>query len=140
MRGTERPSSLRFPVTRTTKMPIDWVLVLVETVGDSTTLLTEVVCSACRQFVVHVTTGTSSALDSAIERPPQLDWNARVCGVGASPPRSIAGLRMVWIPGVRSKTGSTRRPPVVRTKPSCSPPGDHAGIRSGLGVVIGGGA
>ena len=102
MRGTVRPSSLRLPVTRTTKMPIVWVFVVVETLGESATLETGVPCSTCRQFVVHVTTGTSSALDSAIERPPQLDWNARVCGVGASAPRSIGGLRMAWRPGVRS--------------------------------------
>ena len=89
------------PVTRTTKMPIVWVFVVVETVGCSTTLVSEV-CSDCRHVVVHVTAGTSSALDSAIESPPQLDWIARVCGVGASAPRSIGGLRMAWSPGVRS--------------------------------------
>ena len=49
-------------------------------------------------------------------------------------------FRTVWMPGVLSKTPSVRRPPPWRTKPSLMPSGDHAGIRSGLVVVIGAGA
>ena len=118
IRGTVRPSSLRLPVTRTTKIPIVWILVVVDTTGLSGTFVI-VVCSELRQLLVQVTVGMSSALASAIDRPPQLDWNARVCGVGASGPMSIAGLTIVCRPGVRSKIGSVRRPSaVVRTKAS----------------------
>jgi hypothetical protein len=62
--------------------------------GCSGTLVT-VVFSDVIQELVQVTTGTSSALDSAIESPPQPDWKARVCGLGASAPMSIGGLTIV---------------------------------------------
>ena len=60
------------PVTRTTKMPIAG-LVEVESFGLSYHL-DERGLQRQQAVVVQVTAGTSSALDFAIDSPPQLDW------------------------------------------------------------------
>src|SRR5215210_7186325 len=115
MRGVVRPSSLRVPVTRATKMPI---VVDVEVFGVRLTVWVVLLAdSVCRQLLVQVTVGTSRLLELASDSPPQIDWYARVCGVGASALMTSGGFTRFWIPGVTSKTPSFRLPTVVRTKP-----------------------
>ena len=105
----------------------------------STTLVSDV-CSDCR----HVRRASD---DGDVERarfrhrepaPARLEGSGLRCGgVGPEVDRRIEDGLEAWCEVV---DGQHAAPPVVRTKPSWSPPGDHAGIRSGSAEVMGAGA
>src|SRR5215207_10062381 len=82
IRGILRPSTVRVPFTRTTKIPISDVL---DKVGERIFVPLVAVLSDCRHDASQVIFGTVVESISASDNPPHASWYARVCGVGARP-------------------------------------------------------